>query len=84
MAGAKFDIDKFNGTNDFGLWRIKMKVLLVHNGIAEAINEEALKELSEDKKKLNEIETKALSAILLSLGDEVLREVLNEEKALGL
>ena len=73
MSAAKFEIEKFNGTNDFGLWRIKMKALLVHNGISEAIDEEAMKEIGEDKKKLKEIETKAHSANLLSLGDEVLR-----------
>ncbi|GJY42489.1 retrotransposon protein, putative, ty1-copia subclass [Tanacetum coccineum] len=25
MTGAKFDIEKFDGTGDFGLWRIKMR-----------------------------------------------------------
>ena len=84
MSAAKFEIEKFNGANDFGLWRIKMKALLVHNGISEAIDEEALEELADDKKRLKEIETKAHSAILLSLGDEVLREVSDEDKALGL
>ncbi|GKB51465.1 retrotransposon protein, putative, ty1-copia subclass [Tanacetum coccineum] len=28
MMVAKFDIKKFNGTGDFGLWRIKMRALL--------------------------------------------------------
>jgi hypothetical protein len=83
MSSSKFEIDKFNGTNDFGLWRIKMKALLVHQGISEALNLEALAAI-DDKKKKFEIETKAHSAILLSLGDEVLREVSSEEKALGL
>uniref|UniRef100_A0A803NHF4 Retrovirus-related Pol polyprotein from transposon TNT 1-94 n=1 Tax=Cannabis sativa TaxID=3483 RepID=A0A803NHF4_CANSA len=60
-----------------------MKAFLVHQGILEPLNEEAMKEI-DDKKKKVEIETKAHSAILLSLGDEVLREVSSEEKALGL
>lgn len=25
MALMKFNVEKFNGNNDFGLWRIKMK-----------------------------------------------------------
>uniref|UniRef100_A0A803P7G2 Retrovirus-related Pol polyprotein from transposon TNT 1-94 n=1 Tax=Cannabis sativa TaxID=3483 RepID=A0A803P7G2_CANSA len=83
MDAARFEINKFNGTNDFGLWRIKMKAFLVHNGISEAIDEESLKEIDDEKKK-KEIETKAHSVILLSLGDEVLREVSSEDKALGL
>ncbi|GKC14486.1 hypothetical protein Tco_1011268 [Tanacetum coccineum] len=32
MTGAKFDIEKFNGTGDFGLWRIKMRALLIQHG----------------------------------------------------
>uniref|UniRef100_A0A803PAJ2 Retrovirus-related Pol polyprotein from transposon TNT 1-94 n=1 Tax=Cannabis sativa TaxID=3483 RepID=A0A803PAJ2_CANSA len=75
MSSTRFEVDKFTGTNDFGLWRIKMKALLVHQGIHQAIDKEELKELGEDKKKIKEIEIKAQSAILLSLGDEVLRQV---------
>uniref|UniRef100_A0A803PQ56 Uncharacterized protein n=1 Tax=Cannabis sativa TaxID=3483 RepID=A0A803PQ56_CANSA len=50
-------------------------------GILEAIIVEALRAIEEQKKKV-EIETKAHSAILLSLEDEVLRKVAYEEKAL--
>ncbi|GJW81785.1 retrotransposon protein, putative, ty1-copia subclass [Tanacetum coccineum] len=32
MTGAKFDIEKFDGTGDFGLWRIKMRALLIQHG----------------------------------------------------
>ncbi|KAM6542471.1 hypothetical protein CsatB_006918 [Cannabis sativa] len=60
-----------------------MKAFLVHQGIHEALDEEAMN-LIEDKKRKLEIELKAHSAILPSLGDEVLREVSDEEKALGL
>uniref|UniRef100_A0A803PVB6 Integrase catalytic domain-containing protein n=1 Tax=Cannabis sativa TaxID=3483 RepID=A0A803PVB6_CANSA len=48
------------------------------------MDKEELKELGDDKKKIKEIETKSHSAILLSLGDEMLRKVSNEETALGL
>ena len=43
MSLAKFDIEKFTRKSDFGLGRIKMKVLLVHQGIKDALlGEEAL------------------------------------------
>uniref|UniRef100_A0A803NRR8 Retrovirus-related Pol polyprotein from transposon TNT 1-94 n=1 Tax=Cannabis sativa TaxID=3483 RepID=A0A803NRR8_CANSA len=84
MASTRFEVDKFSSTNNFGLWRIKMKALLVHQGIHQAVDKEELKELGEDKKKIKEIEIKAHSAILLSLGDEVLREVSDEGTAIGL
>ena len=60
-----------------------MKAFLVHQGISEALDVEAMN-LLEDKKKKNEIEAKAHSAILLSLGDEVLREVAAEDEVVGL
>uniref|UniRef100_A0A803NJZ9 Retrovirus-related Pol polyprotein from transposon TNT 1-94 n=1 Tax=Cannabis sativa TaxID=3483 RepID=A0A803NJZ9_CANSA len=83
MTTTKYEVDKFIGANNFSLWRIEMTTLLVHQGIVKAINAEALPTVEDAKKKL-EIETKAHSVILLSLGDEVLREVADEEKALGL
>nr|GEZ31414.1 zinc finger, CCHC-type [Tanacetum cinerariifolium] len=32
MTGSKFDIEKFDGTGDFGLWRVKMRALLIQHG----------------------------------------------------
>uniref|UniRef100_A0A803QJK4 Retrovirus-related Pol polyprotein from transposon TNT 1-94 n=1 Tax=Cannabis sativa TaxID=3483 RepID=A0A803QJK4_CANSA len=61
-----------------------MKAFLVHQGILKAIDREELAALEEDKKNIKEVQNKAHSAILLSLGDEVLREVSSEETALGL
>nr|GEV88840.1 zinc finger, CCHC-type [Tanacetum cinerariifolium] len=37
MMKAKFDIEKFDGTGDFGLWRIKMRVLLIQHGCEAAM-----------------------------------------------
>uniref|UniRef100_A0A803PZS3 Uncharacterized protein n=1 Tax=Cannabis sativa TaxID=3483 RepID=A0A803PZS3_CANSA len=68
--------------SECGLWRIKMKTLLVHQGFADAIMVTSSKE--DVKKVFQEIEVKAHSAIVLSLGDEVLREVADKESALKL
>ncbi|GJT34377.1 retrotransposon protein, putative, ty1-copia subclass [Tanacetum coccineum] len=38
MTGAKFDIEKFDGTGDFGLWRIKMRALLIQHRCEAAGN----------------------------------------------
>uniref|UniRef100_A0A803QQI9 Retrovirus-related Pol polyprotein from transposon TNT 1-94 n=1 Tax=Cannabis sativa TaxID=3483 RepID=A0A803QQI9_CANSA len=81
MAIVRFEVDTFNSSNDFSLWRIKMKAFLVHQGIYEALDDEAMKLIKDSKNKL-EIGTKAHSAILLSLGGEVLREVSNKDKAI--
>ncbi|GJU50579.1 hypothetical protein Tco_1220134 [Tanacetum coccineum] len=80
MTGAKFDIEKFNGTCAFGLWRIKMRVLLIQHGC-----EAALEVLPEDM----EAQAKALlnkkshSTVILCLGNKVLREVTEEKTAAG-
>ncbi|GKE22157.1 retrovirus-related pol polyprotein from transposon TNT 1-94, partial [Tanacetum coccineum] len=44
MTGAKFDIEKFDGTGDFGLWRIKMRALLIQHGCEAAL--EVLREVT--------------------------------------
>ncbi|WVZ00077.1 hypothetical protein V8G54_026146 [Vigna mungo] len=58
---TKFDVEKFNGANDFGLWKIKMEAILIQQGCDEALKGE--------------------SAIILCLGDKVLREVAKEKTA---
>uniref|UniRef100_A0A803PRG9 Retrovirus-related Pol polyprotein from transposon TNT 1-94 n=1 Tax=Cannabis sativa TaxID=3483 RepID=A0A803PRG9_CANSA len=83
MARTKFKVDKFTSANDFDLWRIKMKALLGYQGVSKALENEALNSIDDKKKKI-EIESKAHDTILLSLGAEVLREVFDEGKALGL
>nr|GFA50974.1 zinc finger, CCHC-type [Tanacetum cinerariifolium] len=37
MTGAKFDIEKFDGIGDFGLWRIKMRALLIQDACEAAL-----------------------------------------------
>jgi len=34
---ARYDIEKFDGSNDFGLWRIKMKALMGNLGLKKAL-----------------------------------------------
>ena len=79
MGIAKFEVEKFTSSNDFGLWRVKMRALLVHHGLDDAlkgIGGLLVSMLDQDKKALME---KAHSAIILSLGDKVLRKVSKEK-----
>ncbi|GKD07102.1 retrovirus-related pol polyprotein from transposon TNT 1-94 [Tanacetum coccineum] len=80
MTGAKFDIEKFDGTGDFGLWRIKMRALLIQHGCEAAL--EVLPEDMEAQAKA-ELNKKAHSAVILCLGNKVLREVTGETTAAG-
>lgn len=40
MSSMKFDIEKFNGNNDFKLWIIKMRAILIQQGLLEALKGE--------------------------------------------
>jgi len=77
---ARFDIEKFNGRNDFNLWWVRMKALLVQQGLSKALKgKDALPEsLTGDEKE--EILEKAHSTIQLCLSNEVLREVVEEDR----
>jgi len=84
MASAKYEVEKFTGQNNFGLWRLKMRALLVHQGLEEALQgETALNaKLEERDKKI--LMDKAHSEIILSLGDKVLRQVSKEKTTTGI
>ncbi|GKA07713.1 retrovirus-related pol polyprotein from transposon TNT 1-94 [Tanacetum coccineum] len=80
MTGAKFDIEKFDGTGDFGLWRVKMRALLIQHGCEAALEVLPADMEAQAKAELNK---KAHSAVILCLGNKVLREVTGETTAAG-
>lgn len=83
MASTKFDLDKFTRGNDFNMWIIKMKAVMVHQGISAAISKDEIAKI-EDKKILSNIQAKAHSSLILSLGDEVISVVSDEAKNIGI
>ena len=78
------ELDKFTGLNDFNMWKIKMEVLLITQGLRDAI-EPATKiadsevSSSTTPEHMAEIDKKARSTIILSLGDSVIREIAREK-----
>ncbi|KAL8483497.1 hypothetical protein ACS0TY_026255 [Phlomoides rotata] len=82
MSSMKLDVEKFTGKNDFGLWKVKMKALLVHLGLGSALESDGREESSTTGAKKIEIGEKAHSAIILCLGDKPLREVSMEKTAI--
>src|SRR6266487_1786554 len=79
--GSKWDIEKFNGSNDFNLWKVKVREILTQQKCDEALKGLAgmPENLSDDEKA--EMDGKALSAIILCLADKVLRGVAKEKSA---
>lgn len=81
MGTTKFDIENFTGVNDFSLWQIKMKALLVHQGLEGALEGIAKLPNTLTEKEKQDLINKAHSTIILSLADEALREVAEETTA---
>ncbi|GJR41244.1 hypothetical protein Tco_1216928 [Tanacetum coccineum] len=82
---AKFDVEKFDGYNDFGLWRLKMRCILIQHGWEAALD--PFRKAMTDAKKTAALKTdaykKAHSALLLCLDSKVLREVNKEDSHAG-
>ncbi|KAL8549463.1 hypothetical protein ACS0TY_008341 [Phlomoides rotata] len=90
MVTTRFDIEKFSEKMNFGLWRIKMKALLVHQGLADALKGDSGEssttdgeESSSDAVERSKMMEKVHSAIILCLGDKALREVSKESADKG-
>ena len=78
---TKFEVEKFDGRNDFNLWRVKMRALLVQQGLSKSLKGiEALPTTMYNEEN-DELMEKAHSTILLCLGNEVLHEVAKENMA---
>ncbi|GJY53337.1 retrovirus-related pol polyprotein from transposon TNT 1-94 [Tanacetum coccineum] len=72
---TRFDIEKFDGKNDFGLWQINMRALMVQRG-CDAVLETLPADMEAGEK--DALMKKAYSCLILCLGDRVLREVTKE------
>lgn len=82
MGSTKFDIEKFTDKNDFRLWRMKMRALLIHHGLEQALEGEKGLPTTTTKREKKEVLNKAHSALILSLGNKVLREVSKKKSAI--
>nr|GEW88640.1 retrovirus-related Pol polyprotein from transposon TNT 1-94 [Tanacetum cinerariifolium] len=82
---AKFDVEKFDESNDFGLWRVKMRCLLIQHGWETALDPFSKTMTDADKTAAlkTDVYKKAHSALLLCLDNKVLREVNKEDSAAG-
>ena len=92
MASTRYDLEKFNGENDFYLWSIKMCAILIQQGLDSALDIEEDQIGKKEKAKgspisggdIRTINNKAHNTTILHLSDEVLREVAKERSAAGL
>ncbi|GKB01141.1 hypothetical protein Tco_0829185 [Tanacetum coccineum] len=78
---TRFDIEKFDGKNDFRLWKIKMYALMVKQGCDATLETLPMNMEVGEKAALMK---KAYNTLILCLGDRVLREVTKETTVVGI
>ena len=64
---SRWEIEKFSGNNDFGLWKIKMQAILIQEKCIDALKSEALMPAGLTQVHKTEMVDKARSAIILCL-----------------
>ncbi|KAK2973379.1 hypothetical protein RJ640_024862 [Escallonia rubra] len=81
---TKYDLERFDGSNDFSLWRMNMHVLLIQQRLLKPLKEnQGLPKTMSTNKKEDMLEI-AHSALLLCLADNMLRKVFQETTGVGL
>ena len=78
---SKWNIEKFTGDNDFRLWKVKMEVVLIQQKCEKALKGVGALPVTKSRAEKTKMVDKARSAIVLCLGDKVLREVVKEPTA---
>ena len=81
---ARFEIEKFNGKNNFEIWKVKMYDLLVQQGVAKAFLGKSKQPYTMTYNEWSDMDERALSGIQLCLVDDVLFNIVSEKTAAGL
>jgi hypothetical protein len=63
---SKWDIEKFTGNNDFGLWKVKMQEVLTQQKCVEALKGEAALSSTLTQEKKCEMLDKENSVVFMS------------------
>lgn len=80
----EFEVEKFDGRNNFCLWQMRMKSILIQQGIKVALSGKEKKPTKINDDDWVDIDERALSTIQLYLSDEVLYNVRKETTAKSL
>eukprot|EP00253_Pinus_taeda_P027074 PITA_27074 len=81
---ARFEIEKFNGKNNFEIWKVKMHDLLVQQGVVKALMGKSKQPYNIIDDEWDEMDERAVSAIRLCLADDVLFHIVSKTTAAGL
>ena len=81
---AKFKIEKFNGKNNFEIWKVKMHDLLVQQSMVKALLGKEKQPMTITNDDWVEIDVRALNSIRLCLADDVLFNIVTKMTSVGL
>ena len=84
MQSAKFEIENFNGKNNFEIWKVKMHDLLVQQGMVKTLLGKAKQPASITDEDQDEMDARALSSIRLCLADDVQFNIVLEKTIVSL
>jgi hypothetical protein len=73
---SKFEVMRFDGTGNFGLWQTRVKDLLAQQGILKALSDK--KPVTVDDDKWEEMQAQAAATIRLCLSDQIMYHVMDE------
>jgi hypothetical protein len=76
----KFEVEKFSGKSNFELWKLKMRDLLVQQGLQKALACKSNKQTTMMNEEWEDLDEKSLSTIHLCLVDDVLFNIVGEDK----
>ena len=72
---SKFEVARFDGTANSGLWQTRVKNLLAQQGISRAFNVKKLTKVDDDK--WEEMQAQACPTIWLCLSDQIMYHVMD-------
>ena len=75
-TGTRFEVEKFSGTGNFGLWQTRVKDLLAQQGCLKALRD--AKPAKMDAEDWEELQLQAAGTIRLCLSDQVIYHVMDE------
>jgi hypothetical protein len=84
IQSAKFKIEKFNGKNNFEIWKVKMHDLLMQQGVVRALLGKTKQPVTITNDDWDEMDARELSAIHLCLVDDVLFNIVTEKTTIVL
>lgn len=74
-GGAKFEVTRFDGTGNFGLWQRRVKDLLAQQSLQKALRDEKPADIATVD--WNEMKEKAAGLIRLCVSDDVMNHILD-------